>query len=151
MPFYDLFMELCEQRGIKPSWVARECGFNRSNITNWKNGGYTPRGATLQKIADYFGVPAGYLLGSVEKPIDDVSFSDGTGFGGGSAVGAGFGDGAGYGGQIRNTVRKKEKPAKPQAGLGELSEEEKDYIKWFREEASEKEKALVRMIVTGEK
>lgn len=42
----------------------------------------------------------------------------------------------------------KEKPAE---GIGELTEEEKDYIKWFREEASEKEKALVRIIVKGGK
>lgn len=115
MSFYDLFVELCEQRGIKPSHVAQACGFNRSNITNWKNGGYTPRGVTLQKIADYFGVPAGYLLGTVEKSADDVSFSDGTGFGGGSAPGAGFGDGTGYGGPIRGAGRKTEKPA-PRTG-----------------------------------
>lgn len=45
----------------------------------------------------------------------------------------------------------KEKPTEPQDGIGELTEEEKDYIKWFREEASEKEKALVRIIVKGGK
>ena len=43
----------------------------------------------------------------------------------------------------------KEKPADQKADG--LTEEEIEYIKWFREEATEKEKALVRMIVKGEK
>lgn len=34
--------------------------------------------------------------------------------------------------------------------IGELSEEEIEYIRWFREEASEKEKALVRTLIKGE-
>lgn len=38
---------------------------------------------------------------------------------------------------------------KPADEIGELSKEELDYIKWFRHEATEKEKALVRMIVEG--
>ena len=64
MAFYDLFLDLCNQKGVKPSHVAEACNFNRSNITNWKNGGYTPRGSALQKIADYFGVTADFLLGA---------------------------------------------------------------------------------------
>lgn len=43
------------------------------------------------------------------------------------------------------------KEEKPADEIGELSKEELDYIKWFREEATEKEKALVRMIVEGDK
>ena len=42
-----------------------------------------------------------------------------------------------------------EKPAEAQGGLGELSEEELDYIRWFRERATEKEKEIVRLIVNG--
>lgn len=41
------------------------------------------------------------------------------------------------------------KQEKPADEIGELSKEELDYIKWFREEATAKEKALVRMIVEG--
>lgn len=40
----------------------------------------------------------------------------------------------------------KEKPAE----IGELSEDEIEYIKWFRTQATEKEKTLVRIIVKGE-
>ena len=39
----------------------------------------------------------------------------------------------------------KEKPAE----IGGLTEEELDYIKWFRTQATEKEKEIVRLIVKG--
>lgn len=42
-----------------------------------------------------------------------------------------------------------EKPATNE-GSG-LSEEERKFIEWYRSQASEKDKALVRMIVEGEK
>lgn len=67
MSFYDLFSDLCKSKGIKPSRAATELGINRSNVTNWKNGGYTPRGDTLQKIADYFGVTTDFLLTGEQK------------------------------------------------------------------------------------
>lgn len=60
--FYDIFYKLCVLFKKKPSAVANELGINKSNITNWKNNGYTPRGDALKKIADYFAVPTEYLL-----------------------------------------------------------------------------------------
>ena len=63
MSFYERFVSLCEQKGVKPSRAAAECDINRSNVTSWKNNGYTPRGDVLQRIASYFGVSVGYLLG----------------------------------------------------------------------------------------
>lgn len=63
MSFYERFVLLCEKKGVKPSRAASECNINRSNVTNWKNNGYTPRGDVLQRIADYFGVSTDYLLG----------------------------------------------------------------------------------------
>lgn len=69
MAFYDLFSDLCESKGIKPSRAATELSINRSNVTNWKHGGYTPRGDTLQRIADYFGVSTDYLLTGDKKEI----------------------------------------------------------------------------------
>lgn len=32
--FYDVFAELCEKRGIKPSKAAEECGININQRTN---------------------------------------------------------------------------------------------------------------------
>lgn len=63
MSFYDRFVFLCNQKGVKPSRAASECNINRSNVTNWKNNGYTPRGDVLQRIAEYFEVPVDVLLG----------------------------------------------------------------------------------------
>lgn len=69
--FYDIYVDLCKQKGKSPSAVAQELGINKSNVSNWKNNGYTPRGAVLNKIAEYFGVSIDYLLGNEqsEKPL----------------------------------------------------------------------------------
>ena len=96
--FYDRFVGLCKERGVSPSAVMVSIGLNKSNATFWKKGSI-PKGSTLQKLADYFGVSVDYLLGKVYT-LDGVIFSDGTGFGGGSGSGSGFGDGTGYGGPI---------------------------------------------------
>lgn len=76
--FYDVYIELCHNNGKSPSAVAQELGINKSNVSNWKNNGYTPRGAVLNKIAEYFGVSVDYLLGKEqkEKPTESVSIND---------------------------------------------------------------------------
>jgi len=43
-------------------------GLNKSNATFWKRGSI-PKGDTLQKLADYFGVSVDYLLGKAETPV----------------------------------------------------------------------------------
>lgn len=98
MEFYDRVVELCKNRGTSPAALARAIGLSNSATTYWKRGA-VPKGDTLQKVADYFGVSVDYLLGKVYTQ-DGVSFSDGTGFGGGSGSGVGFGNGCGYGGPI---------------------------------------------------
>lgn len=60
--FYDVYLSLCKKNKKTPSAVAAELGINKSNVSNWKNNGYTPRGAALQKIADYFDVQTDDLL-----------------------------------------------------------------------------------------
>lgn len=82
--FFDIYSSLCKKVGKKPSAVAEELGINKSNVSNWKNNGYTPRGDALQKISDYFGVTTDYLLGNEEKApttnseriIDVLNLSD---------------------------------------------------------------------------
>ena len=96
--FYDQFVKLCKARGVSPSAVMVSIGLNKSNATFWKKGSI-PKGETLQKLADYFGVSIDYLLGLADAP-DGVAFGDGTGYGGGTGSGAGIGDGTGYGGPI---------------------------------------------------
>lgn len=67
MSFYERFVSLCDEKGIKPGRAAEDCGINRSNVTMWKNNGGTPRSNALQKLADYFGVTTDYLLGKETK------------------------------------------------------------------------------------
>lgn len=69
--FYDVFLSLCQEKGIKPSAAAEACGINRSNVSLWKSKGYTPRGDALNSIAEYFGVSADYLLGNKKEPVTD--------------------------------------------------------------------------------
>lgn len=72
--FYDVYIQLCIEKGISPSKAAQEIGFNKSSITNWKNNGYTPRQEILMKIAEYFNVSTDYLLGKTDeknKPTTD--------------------------------------------------------------------------------
>lgn len=59
--FYDNFVKLCADKGQKPTPTAKEIGFSSAALVKWKNG-TIPRGKTLQKIADYFGVTINDLL-----------------------------------------------------------------------------------------
>lgn len=64
--FYDRFIDLCNKKGVKPTPLVVELGLSSSNASQWKKGS-TPRPDILQKIADYFDVTVGYLVGSEEK------------------------------------------------------------------------------------
>ena len=63
--FYSNFIKLCNNLNRAPSSVVEELGLQRSAVTKWSKGAF-PRNATLQKIADYFGV-------TVEDLITDAS------------------------------------------------------------------------------
>ena len=47
--------------------MATEIGLNNSSTSYWKKGSI-PKGETLSKLAAYFGVPVGYLLGGEGVP-----------------------------------------------------------------------------------
>lgn len=69
--FYDVFCDLCKKHGKSPNKAAEEIGLSNSITTKWKKTGATPTGETLTKIAEYFRVSVGYLLGTDknEKPL----------------------------------------------------------------------------------
>ena len=79
--FYDRFIALCELKGIKPSRVAIELGFNKGTVSAWKkehaNGNdVIPTAKILNAIADYFNVSTDYLLGNNNKvDITDVRYA----------------------------------------------------------------------------
>jgi transcriptional regulator with XRE-family HTH domain len=64
--FYDNYIRLCNHVKKAPSAVAEELGLSRASVYGWKNG-KSPTDATLQKIADYFGVAVGHLSGNGRK------------------------------------------------------------------------------------
>ena len=70
LAFYDKFEELCKAKGVTPTGAARENGLAQSVISMWKTRGSTPQAATVQKLANYFGVTVDYLLGN--EPIRQV-------------------------------------------------------------------------------
>lgn len=64
--FFDIYKNLCMEKGIAPTRAALEIGLSKATPTMWKKG-ITPQAAQLQKIADYFGVSVDYLLGKTDK------------------------------------------------------------------------------------
>ena len=65
--FYNKFVNLCNKKGLSPSAAAEEMGYQRSVVTRWSKG-TEPREATIQKVADYFGVDADTLRAKKESP-----------------------------------------------------------------------------------
>jgi len=76
--FYDTYLALCQRKNVSPTRAALEIGLSKSTPTTWKKRGLTPQGETLNKIAAYFGVSVGYLLGNEpkEKAAIDVVDDD---------------------------------------------------------------------------
>lgn len=65
---YDNIIALCESRGIKGGKMCTDIGISKGLITDLKMGRRTGVSAvTAQKIAAYFGVSVGYLLGKEEE------------------------------------------------------------------------------------
>lgn len=80
---YDTIIELCESRGIKGGKMCSDVGISKGLMTDLKMGRRTGVSAvTAQKIAAYFGVSVGYLLGEEEmgekkeQPIEVDGLSD---------------------------------------------------------------------------
>ena len=65
MPFYENYVRLCNSIDKSPSAVAIELKLGKPSVSRWKSG-TVPRDATVQKIADYFGVTTSYLRGEKE-------------------------------------------------------------------------------------
>ena len=65
---YENIVTLCASRGIKCGKMCTDIGISKSLVTDLKMGRKSGMSATTaQKIADYFGVTVGYLLGTEEK------------------------------------------------------------------------------------
>lgn len=68
---YQRIEELCSQRGIRPGRLCNELGLSRGLVTDLKMGRKKSVNAeTAQKIASYFGISVGQLLG--QQDANDV-------------------------------------------------------------------------------
>ena len=67
---YENIIALCTERGIKGGKLCTDIGMSKGILTDLKMGRQTGiSAANAQKIASYFGVSVGYLLGEEEKDI----------------------------------------------------------------------------------
>ena len=69
--FFDRLRALCAERGISTYKACTDIGLNRAAVAKWKNGSI-PNGQTLTRLAEYFGISVGYLMGETtqkEKPL----------------------------------------------------------------------------------
>lgn len=77
---YEKIYDLCEEKGIKGAKMCTDTGISKGLLTDLKMGRRTGVSAvTAQKIASYFGVSVGYLLGKEDKkiePTDDDRLSE---------------------------------------------------------------------------
>lgn len=76
---YERLCSLCEDKGIKGGRMCTELGISKSLMTDLKSGRKKGVNAeTAQKIASYFDVSVGYLLGEEDekKPTDDDRLSE---------------------------------------------------------------------------
>lgn len=65
---YENIIALCEERGIKGGKMCTDIGMSKGILTDLKMGRQNGvSAANAQKIASYFGVSVGYLLGEEEK------------------------------------------------------------------------------------
>lgn len=64
--FFERYASLCDEKNMTVNGAAKEIGLPSSSVTNWKQG-RTPRLDKVEKIAEYFGVSADYLLGYTDE------------------------------------------------------------------------------------
>lgn len=77
---YERLVELCKERGIKGGRMCTDLGISKSLMTDLKSGRKKGVNAeTAHKLAEYFGVSVGYLLGEEEKDIKKEQPTDSDG------------------------------------------------------------------------
>jgi transcriptional regulator with XRE-family HTH domain len=66
--FKEIFIRLCNEKGVAPTAACVEIGLSNATFSCWTETSI-PRKATLMRIADYFGVSTDYLLGNVDMDL----------------------------------------------------------------------------------
>lgn len=75
MTTFDRVKKLADKQKISIVELEEKLEFGRNSLYSWKK--KVPNGASLSKVADYFGVTTDYLLGrdtqDVTNPDDDLT------------------------------------------------------------------------------
>lgn len=66
--FKKNFIKICNQNNVAPTVVLKEIGLTGATFSKWDDDS-VPRKATLQKLADYFGITVEALLSDDPSPI----------------------------------------------------------------------------------
>lgn len=129
--------QMMENKGISRSKLGREIGVHTSTVSNWLDG-KDVKLENLATLCSYFDCPMDYFVGDeiMELVPPDQSTRGMTP----KEREAHY--------RVLHLDGQKEKPA-DQVADG-LTEEELEYLRWYREKASERDKALIRMIVKGD-
>ena len=69
--FVERLNELIENSGLKKKRVAEEVGITATTLSKYITGQHEPRIDIVMRIADYFGVSAGWLLGETDEKYPD--------------------------------------------------------------------------------
>lgn len=64
---YEVFKQLCEEKGLKPSEVAKGTGLYQTLFSEWKKGKSNPNTDKMIKIANFLGVSVEYLMTGKDK------------------------------------------------------------------------------------
>lgn len=67
MTTFERIKDLAKKRDKSLQEIAVELGFSTNIFYKWKT--QSPKGADLEKVADYFGVTVDYLLGRSNVPM----------------------------------------------------------------------------------
>ena len=73
--FWDQFIQLCNERDIKPNPLAKELGISSGILTRWKSGSL-PNTETLIKISNYFNVSIDFLIFGEKVSVEAQKYDD---------------------------------------------------------------------------
>lgn len=65
--FYNNFLKLCNQKGLKATRAGIEAGVPKQTVSNWKTG-TKPSDTYIMMLSEYFGVPIDYFLEKEKAP-----------------------------------------------------------------------------------
>lgn len=63
---------LIEESGMTVRSLAKDLNVSLGVLSDWQNGNKTPRGDSIMKLTEYFGVTADYLLGLTDASTIDT-------------------------------------------------------------------------------